>query len=200
MDLLTAALLVVTVRTYDSYGVPARDLQTAIRVASTALAAAGVATKWIDCDTAGDRCGAVAERSAIIVRISRGPGGRDGGDALGTAAVDMSVKQGSLATLYFDRVVAHASAAGADPGTLLGRAAAHEIGHLLMGTTAHAPHGLMRGRWSRTDLQRRFERDWLFSAPEADWMRRQVAARAKTAPTSSDLVVASAALGPQDGR
>jgi hypothetical protein len=119
----------------------------------------------------------VAERSEIIVRISRGPGGRDGGDTLGNATVDKRVSRGSLATLYFDRVVAQASAAGADPGILLGRAAAHEIGHLLMGTTAHAPHGLMRARWSRTELQRQFQRDWLFSANDAERMRRQVAVR-----------------------
>ena len=86
MHLLTAVLLIVTVRTYDSYGVPARDLQTAIRVASRTLAAAGIATEWIDCGAAAapDRCGAVAGRSGIIVRIARAPGGRGAGDALGT--------------------------------------------------------------------------------------------------------------------
>src|ERR1700730_13696474 len=179
MHLLTAVLLILTVKTYDSYGVPAPDLQTAIRVASTALSDAGIATEWIDCsaDAAPDRCGAAPGRAALIVRIARGPGGRDAGDVLGYAAVDTMAKEGSLATIYADRVVAHATAAGWDPGTLLGRATAHEIGHLLMGTHDHAARGLMRARWSSSDLQRRFTRDWLFSAHEAAQMRARIAAR-----------------------
>jgi hypothetical protein len=187
MALLTALFLVITVRTYDSYGVPARDVGTAIRVASRTLASAGVMTEWIDCSsaTSPDHCATVSGRSELIVRIMRGPGGadrRDAGDALGAAAVETVVQEGSFATLYADRIVAQASAAGTDVGTLLGRAAAHEIGHLLMGTAAHAPRGLMRARWSRVDLQRRFERDWLFSPDEAAQLQSRVAARASGAP------------------
>ncbi len=36
---------------------------------------------------------------------------------------------------------------------ILGHAAAHEIGHLLLGSNSHSPQGLMRARWSRQDLQ-----------------------------------------------
>lgn len=34
----------------------------------------------------------------------------------------------------------------------LGRALAHEIGHYLLGPTAHTPNGLMRAEWSPNDL------------------------------------------------
>jgi hypothetical protein len=202
MALLTALFLVITVRTYDGYGLPARDFGTAVRVASRTLAAAGVTTNWIDCSAAvaPDRCGAVAGRSELVVRIIRGPGGRDSGDALGTAAVETGVKEGSFASLYADRIVAQAVAAGSDPGTLLGRAAAHEIGHLLIGTTAHAPHGLMRARWSRSELQRRFERDWLFSPHEAAQLQSRVAARTAGAPLTPDVAIAITALQRHDGR
>jgi hypothetical protein len=200
MHLLTAALLIVTIRTYDGYGVAAADLQTGIAVASATLSGAGVKTVWIDCraETAPDRCRAVADRSEIIVRITRASG--LAGGVLGTAAVDTAAGEGSLATLYADRIAAHASAAGSDPGVLLGRAAAHEIGHLLIGTTAHARSGLMSARWSRADLQRRFAREWRFSAEEARQIRSGVAARINAAPTDPDAVVASAALGRREGR
>ena len=36
---------------------------------------------------------------------------------------------------------------------ILGHAAAHEIGHLLLGSNSHSPFGLMRARWSGQDLQ-----------------------------------------------
>jgi hypothetical protein len=195
MPLLTALLLVITVRTYDSYGVPARDMSTAVRVASHTLAAAGVRTEWIDCSGAAapERCATATDRSELIVRIIRDPGGPKAGDALGNAAVETVIKEGSFATLYATRIAAQATSAGADPGTLLGRAAAHEIGHLLMGSITHARRGLMRARWSRLDLQRRFERDWLFSPDEAAQLQRRVAARVNGAPLARDAVIASAA-------
>jgi hypothetical protein len=201
MHLLTAVLLTVTIRTYDSYGVPGPDLATAARVASATLAAAGVTTEWIHCSraaTAPDRCATAGGRLEIVVRISRAPGGRAGGEELGEAAVDTTAKAGTLATLYADRINAQAAAAGVDPGALLGRAAAHEIGHLLMGTAAHAPHGVMRARWSRPDLQRRFTRDWQFSSNEAEKMQMRITARADSAATERESVIASLRL--QDRR
>jgi hypothetical protein len=186
MHLLSAVLLAVTIRIYDSYGVPTHDVDSAIRMASATLAAAGITTEWIRCTPAAaapDRCGNAGGRLDIVVRISRAPDGRDGGEELGEAAVDTTVKAGTLATLYADRITSQAAAAGVDQGTLLGRAAAHEIGHLLMGTTAHTPQGVMRARWSRWDLQRRFGRDWQFSSAEAEKMQMRVAARADSAAT-----------------
>ena len=41
-------------------------------------------------------------------------------------------------------VGAVAAQAEADPSLVLGRAIAHELGHLLIGTTRHSTHGLMR--------------------------------------------------------
>jgi hypothetical protein len=201
MALLTAALLMVTIRTYDAYGVPAPDLQRAIMVASATLSAAGIATDWIDCrrEAASDRCRAATNRAEIIVRIGRAPGGPDRGEVLGSAAVDTLARAGSLATLYADRIAAHAAAAGTDPGTLLGRAAAHEIGHLLMGTTGHARRGVMRARWSQADLQQRLAREWRFSAQEAQQMRDGVV-RATAASDALEPLVASAALTRPDGR
>ena len=53
-----------------------------------------------------------------------------------------------------DRIDALARQAGVDPGMLLGRAVAHEIGHLILGTTKHAKSGLMRATWKTDELRR----------------------------------------------
>jgi hypothetical protein len=37
---------------------------------------------------------------------------------------------------------------------LLGHAMAHEIGHVLLGTTEHSPEGIMKARWGKPDYQR----------------------------------------------
>jgi hypothetical protein len=58
---------------------------------------------------------------------------------------------------------------------ILGHAVAHEIGHLLMGTNSHSPHGLMREGWKVNDLREMSQRHLLFSKEEVERMR----ARAK---------------------
>jgi hypothetical protein len=68
-------------------------------------------------------------------------------------------------------VLTRAHEANVDSGRLLGRAIAHEIGHLLLGTSGHANRGLMRARWLTGELQRDWPLDWILSAPEGSRMR-----------------------------
>jgi hypothetical protein len=84
---------------------------------------------------------------------------------------------GTLATIYLDRVEWLALVAGVDAGTVLARAIAHEIGHLLLGTTAHSRHGLMRPVWSREELIRGRATDWLFQADDASRLQKALARR-----------------------
>jgi len=39
-----------------------------------------------------------------------------------------------------------------ETGTLLGYAIAHELGHVLLGTPAHSPDGVMKACWRRSDI------------------------------------------------
>ena len=64
-----------------------------------------------------------------------------------------------------------------DDGELLGRAMAHEIGHMLIGTSAHARFGLMRAVWASGELRRGMPLDWVFSAKEGAELRRRLDAR-----------------------
>jgi len=71
-----------------------------------------------------------------------------------------------LATIYLDRVNWMAEQTGVDARALLGRAIAHELGHLLMATGAHGPNGLMRPVWSQSEIRRRQIDDWIFRPRE----------------------------------
>ena len=64
-----------------------------------------------------------------------------------------------------------------DRRTLLGRAIAHELGHLLLATTTHGPVGLMRAYWSREEVRRGQPRDWNFVPSELAALRRRADAR-----------------------
>jgi hypothetical protein len=65
-----------------------------------------------------------------------------------------------------DRVQAIAQRTSIPSGSLLGRAIAHEVGHLLLGTNAHAPRGLMREIWTDAELALERREDWLFAPSE----------------------------------
>jgi len=56
------------------------------------------------------------------------------------------------ATLGGHAVKAAVERAGIDPGALLGRALAHEVGHLLLRSPGHSPGGLMRAVWTDEEL------------------------------------------------
>jgi len=70
---------------------------------------------------------------------------------------------------------------------LLGRAVAHELGHLLLRAPGHGPSGLMRPLWTDQELMQNRPDDWTFS--EADRRQVQAAARgddaARTAPAGA---------------
>jgi len=85
----------------------------------------------------------------------------------------VSIQRGTLATVFTDRIRSLAAEIKMADGELLGRAIAHEIGHLLLGTTHHSSTGLMRGHWS----SRGQEEDWRFTGGESEEMRLGLAAR-----------------------
>lgn len=79
-----------------------------------------------------------------------------------------------LATIYLDRVARVAATAGVDTGILLGRAIAHDIGHLLLGSLRHGDAGLMQALWSRQMLERNTPDDWNFTSGKSRALRRRL--------------------------
>jgi hypothetical protein len=108
---------------------------------------------------------APAERLVRLVRLPHGH--RDNLRCLGDALIDLQQQSGGLATVYVDQVVDVARRLHIDHGTLLGHTIAHEIGHLLLGSTAHGASGLMREIWSRKEMQKGREDEWALLPREA---------------------------------
>ena len=117
---------------------------------------AGVELAWRDCRVG---CAEALGSDEIVVRIVTAPKTAVPG-SLGYALVDLEQGRGTLATIYLDRIRSIARRTGVDAGRLIGRAIAHEIGHLLLGTSRHSAAGLMRARWSDREVQRDMETDW----------------------------------------
>jgi hypothetical protein len=99
---------------------------------------------------------------------------------LGTSILDRGQRTGVLMTLDTSPIRGIAAGASIDFATLLGRAIAHEVGHLLLGSGDHTPIGLMRALWSQDELRGLKPAHWGFSAREEARMRERLA-RGKTA-------------------
>ena len=173
----------VVVRTYAT-SAAFGDLTPAVAAAAAILEDAGVGVTWANCDVAfvrGDEnpCLAPLAANELAIRFVRLPPHLAEQDVatLGDSLIDTRLRTGSLATIYVNRVSVLAARCRVDVGTLLGRAIAHEIGHLLLGTAAHASSGLMRATWSQAALRRTAAEDWRFTAPDARAIREGIRAR-----------------------
>ena len=159
----------LTVRVYDSARLHPPLTRAALDIAARTLSPASVEVTWVWCSGGADRrCAVPAGRGEVMVRLIRSatPASSHDAHTLGTALVDPHTGSGVLATVYVERVEYLARVAGADLATLLGRAIAHEIGHLLLGHSAHGLHGLMRPLWTRDEVKRNASADWGFAPPE----------------------------------
>jgi hypothetical protein len=163
----------LVVRTYDNFGVAAEEMTTARALASVILTEAGVEVVWRDCSAS---CADAPGSADVLVRIVAAPEAVVA-ESLGCAVVDLQQRTGTLATVYADRIRVLAFRTGVTAGTLLGRAIAHEIGHLLLGTAGHSAAGLMRGFWSDRDLKRDDAPDWTFSRDDVARIARGLALR-----------------------
>jgi len=163
--------LALVVRLYDAYGVSAAELEAARATGGSILGDAGIAVTWVACP-----CDERVGPAELIVRVIAATATSER-DSLGFSYVDLASRSGTLATVFADRVRTRASEARVRSGELLGRAMAHEIGHLLLGTTQHDSRGLMRGRWTAIELQN--NRRWDWSLPHETIVQMDRALRAR---------------------
>jgi hypothetical protein len=178
---LAAAL--VTIRLYNYAAVPEEQLAAARAEAARILQAAGLTTQWRACRAGsigeGDPCTDVLRSSGEFVlrlRARETSGGAvvPSRAALGDSLLDGTTGSGVLITIDSGLVGTIAAQAGTNAGLVLGRAIAHEVGHLLIGTPRHSPHGLMRALWSQKELQVNRAEDWQFSGSDLSQIRRSI--------------------------
>ncbi len=156
----------VNVRVYAREHLHDVTRRTALATAADIMRGAGVAVAWVECDRARQpACESPVEEDRVIRFVSEPPHPPHATLPLGEALVEPGGR-GTFATVYVSRVLRLAQTARIDPGVLLGRVVAHELGHLLLGKKTHSATGLMRGHWSHRDVTSARPRDWSFSPEE----------------------------------
>jgi hypothetical protein len=176
----TAETRRMVVRVYET-GLGDPSMRTAaVQTAAAIVEMAGITVEWYDCTEHGRRpmCQDARRRGNFIVRLmptmSSGTALRrpaiealdtqgDTESPLGFAVVDSDTHAGKMATVFHDQVEAVARRTGVARSELLGRALAHEVGHLLLGVRGHSRTGLMRAVWTDEELTRDRPDDWMFA-------------------------------------
>jgi hypothetical protein len=158
----------------------------AMDTASAIVSHAGVSVHWTDCSRGGadHPCRTVPGARELVVRIVPETGANHSRAALsirglsgspdrqlGFAAVGGESRSGILATVYYETVSAIARSSGLVTSQLLGRAIAHEVGHLLLPGAGHSPSGLMRAPWAYEELMENRREDWVFSPQDRRQLR-----------------------------
>ena len=168
----TAPSPTLSVRVYDLSGLKPAERAAAMSIAVDTLKDAGVTMTWIDCSRIDDQlpppCVALLDPREVVLRIQHRT--ERGAHILGSAVVKDD-GPGVLASVFAASIADRAVKSGVPMTTIMGRVTAHEIGHLLLGSNSHGPHGLMRASW---DVRWPHPSDWKFSREDAAAIRSRM--------------------------
>jgi hypothetical protein len=191
-------------RVYDYAHLDPTALTNTEGVAAAIFQEVGVETAWVDCPlswTELERYPACQEKmqtTDLVLRIlpkSMAMKVRTGDDALGFAKPCPEDEPACDLTVFYHRVDGLATD-GYPTDRILGHVIAHEVGHVLLGPGSHSDIGIMRGVWSRHDLQ---HISWglllPFTADQRKQLRAAVLRRTKQEPATELVIPLASILG-----
>lgn len=187
----------VTVAVHNDAEIPNSTLRGAEEEASRLFRQSGIDVKWLNCPlpAAGPedpgQCRAAEFPAHLQLRMARHS--RDLNAITFGISYLSGDGRGCFANVFYERIEEMHKRSRVNLASLLGDVAAHEIGHLLLGTNSHAANGIMRARWESEDLGSVSMGTLFFSDAESRQMRSKLATwRGKR---EDDFRVASARLG-----
>jgi hypothetical protein len=170
----------LVIRVYDNAGIPVAVRTTMLRQAAEILVHGEPGLAWLVCPSRRlaflpRSCDRAPGPYELVVRLTESPrpAAQDDRRALGFSLVDPANGSG-LSTVYVDRVDWLAREARVDRATVLARALAHELSHLLFGSNDHTAVGLLRERWTADELTRNRPEDWQLSPAQRNYARTQL--------------------------
>jgi hypothetical protein len=183
----------VTISVYNDAGVPLDVLQRAEDEASRVFRQAGIQVQWLNClvpavsEEASSACREAVFPEHLHLRIVR--------KSLGLKGETMGISfqtddgRGCYADLFYEPMEDLRRSDGTDVASLLGYVAAHEIGHLLLGTNSHAVAGIMHAHWTAGELASTKTGEMVFLAKESRQMKERLITAAQISREASPAVV-----------
>ena len=188
----------VNVTIYNTAGVPQATIRSAKTQLGRILDAAGLGLRWSEMSTSPGsfvedvvplssgsdtavRCRASRSIEAWIVAA---PTVGQSKTALGYS---LPLATRGRNVLIFSSVVnAVSGRRGVDPSIILAHALAHEIGHVLLRSGKHSPHGLMSAAWSDREFELMSRIPVRFSGREVDLMKKALVGKGCTDPSADE--------------
>jgi hypothetical protein len=166
----------ITILVYDDAKVPQYELAEAERQAAMILRGAGIKTIWTNCSRphgdAAEVCHRTLGPDQFVVRIvHQGQTSKDSVFGVAFLAPDGT---GKYSDVFFDRIDNMHRECGGSVSRLLGTVAAHEIGHLLLGSHAHSLLGIMSAHWSKDELRQVEMGTLQFTPDQASRMKERI--------------------------
>jgi hypothetical protein len=168
----------VTISVHNDAGISAGTLKGAEMEASRVFRQSGIEAKWLNCPLPADgpedpaQCRTAESPAYLQLRIAR----RSRNLSEITFGISYLSADGSgcYANVFYQRVEEMYERSRVNLASLLGDVAAHEIGHLLLGTNSHAANGIMRARWESEELGSIGAGTLSFSEAESRQMRSKL--------------------------
>ena len=194
---IAVAEMRVTISVHNDADISAGTLRGAEMEASRVFRQSGIEAKWLNCPLPPDgpedpaQCRRAEFPAHLQLRIAR----RSRNLSEITFGISYLSADGSgcYANLFYQRVEEMHERSRVNLASLLGGVAAHEIGHLLLGTNSHATSGIMHARWQNEELGGISTGTLFFSEAESRQMRGKLATW--QAKRKDDARFASARLG-----
>jgi len=169
----------VTISVYNEAEVPVDVVGRAEEQAGRVFRHAGIEVTWLDCkvpalnEEASRACREAVFPEHLHLRIVRKSLGLKGE----TMGISFQADDGSgcYADLFYEPMEQLHLSNGTDIASLLGHVAAHEIGHLLLGTNSHSEAGVMHAHWSAEELASAKVGGLVFLEKESRRMRARLA-------------------------
>lgn len=139
-----------TVMLLNKAGASRTVLRKAEGEASRIFRAAGIDINWNECWVTHDCHHAPGIDEFVLNIIPEGKGSSD--EAFGVAFLD-AAGNGKYADVFYRKIADEVEVGGQDPARLLGAIAAHELGHLVLGSNSHRPRGIMMPVWNENTVK-----------------------------------------------
>jgi hypothetical protein len=169
----------VTVTVYNRSNMRGPMLEAGEGVAKEVLRGAGLESVWVNCPVsstmaADGECMLPPNRTRLVLTVvPRWPDRRVDPRSLGLA-LEVEHGFGAYCYVFQERLEELAAAAHNSAADLLGRAMAHEVGHLLKGPGSHSPRGIMSEQWQADELRAAAMGRLNFMEGDAVRMRRRL--------------------------
>jgi hypothetical protein len=171
----------LTVLVYNYASVPAGILADAQVFAARSYRAAGIELTWTECSTSHDTvqlraCETANDGHPPVLKLI--PDKMAAGMTHSATQPDylLGVARVSYAYIFYPRVREMADHCAGPESVILGRAMAHELGHLLLGEDSHSAVGLMKAQFNCLDLKPE-SAQMLFDPKQATRLRHLLASR-----------------------